>query len=192
METNAQKLLNSMPLGQVLRRAVLASRTTAVDRDLKKLEEGGFVRKIGPGMYYRPQMSRFGPQPATPKSVVREFLNDDRFLLINPSDYNALGLGLTQLHNFTWVYNRKRFGDFELGSQTYRFRRPPDFPHKVSKSYLLVDLLNNLRLLGEDEETVKASVMRKLGNFDVKEVLKSANLYGKVWVKKFLHEVFEQ
>lgn len=192
MKTNAQTLLESMPSGEVMRRAVLASLTTAVDRDLKTLEDGGLVRKAGPGLYYKPEMSRFGPQPPSQSSTVEAFLNDERYLLVNPADYNALGLGLTQLHNFTWVYNRKRFGDFVLGGQNYHFRRPPDFPAKVDKSYLLVDLLNNLRFLGEDEEAVRNAVVRNANKFNAKTVLKSAKLYGKVGVRKFLSKVFEQ
>ena len=94
----------------MLRRATLSAWSTAVDRDLKTLETSGAVKKVSAGLYYKPKKSRFGPQPANPNSVVTAFLNDDRFLMVQPTDYNALGLGLTQLHNFTWVYNRKRFG----------------------------------------------------------------------------------
>lgn len=190
MKTNAQTLLESMPPGEVMRRGMMASWTTAIDRDLKTLEQEGLVCRAGPGLYYKPERSRFGLQPPSQASVVAAFLCDDRYLLVNPTDYNALGLGLTQLHNFTWVYNRKRFGDFFLGGQTYYFRRPPDFPSKVDKSYLLVDLLNNLRYLGEEEESVRAAVVRNASSFNTKNVVTSANLYGKVGVRKFLTKVF--
>ncbi len=192
MKTNAQRLLQSMPPGEVMRRAVLASWTTAVDRDIKRLEEEGLVRKAGPGLYYKPEISRFGPQPPTPPSVVEAFLKDERFLIVNPADYNSLGLGLTQLHNFTWVYNRKRFGDFVLGGQNYYFRRPPDFPEQVDKNYLLVDLLNNFRFLGEDEEVIRNAAANNANKFNAKNVLKYAKYYGKVGTRKFLLKVFGQ
>ena len=48
------------------------------------------------------------------------------------NQYNALGLGLTQLYNRLIVYNHKRHGIFKLGNKTFDFRRPArGFPMKL-------------------------------------------------------------
>ncbi|WP_426032776.1 hypothetical protein [Caulobacter sp. DWP3-1-3b2] len=62
----------------------------------------------------------------------------------------SLGVGTTQLHNKTVVYNHKRHGKFALGGRTYDFRMKPAVPKKLSREFLLVDLVNNLDQLGED------------------------------------------
>ena len=60
------------------------------------MEEGRLV-KVSGGLYRTPKKTRFGEAPADPAKLIERFLKDDRFLLVSPNAYNALGVGATQL-----------------------------------------------------------------------------------------------
>lgn len=184
------KLLRSLRAGKVYRRDKLRARSTAVDRDLKKLSEEGVLVKAGPGLYYKPKVSRFGPLPADEHDLIKAFLSDDKFLLFSWNNYNALGLGLTQLYNSYVVYNLKRHEQIQLGGKLYDFNRPTrGFPSKLSKEYLLVDLVNNISALGENEEEMKLKIENQFKNFDRQTVKKLVTKYGKKNTKKFFEDL---
>lgn len=183
-------LLNKMKQGQVYRRSDLARHTTAVDRYLNRLVMKKEVVKVSGGLYLRPLASAFGAVPPNEQSLVKTFLNDDRFLINSFNNYNQLGLGLTQLYGHNVVYNYKRFGEFELGGKKFFFKRVPKFPHQLSKEYLLVDMLNNLKELAEDEVLVFENLKKNKENFDPKKVLSLAKEYGRPRAKKFLDKVY--
>ncbi len=122
--------------------------------------------------------------------LVKVFLRDDQYLLFSWNDYNALGLGLTQLYNRMVVYNYKRYCKCELDGRNFDFRRPTrGFPTKLTKEYLLVDLVNNLKLLAEDSDAVKAVIKRRFTTFDKSKVLQLAKQYGKVSTNRFFKEL---
>lgn len=175
---------------QVYRRSDLARYTTAVDRYLDRLVKKNEVVKVSGGLYLRPKASAFGAVPPDEQSLVKTFLKDDRFLVNSFNNYNQLGLGLTQLYGPNVVYNYKRFGEFELGGKKFFFKRVPKFPHQLSKEYLLVDMLNNLKELAEDEVSVFENLKKNKENFDTKRVLSLAKEYGRPRTKKFLDEVY--
>jgi hypothetical protein len=105
--------------------------------------------------------------------------------------YNSLGVGTTQLYNQRVVYNHKRHGEFELGNRKFSFRIKPHFPKKLSKEFLLVDLLNNLDTLAEDRETVFNNVNAQLRSMDKKEFQYYVSRYGNQKTKRAL-EPFNQ
>ena len=186
---NAQKLKDAMQLGRVYRRQDLDGLTTAVDRDLKTLVESGEVRKLGYGLYYRPRKNSFGDTPPDERELVRAFLKTDDFLLTSYNYFNQLGLGLTQLYNNHVVYNHKRSGNFLLGGQRFRFRVVPAYPKKLSKEYLLVDLLNNLKQLPDNAELVLQSLKYRLPEFDHGRVSENLARYGKPAARELLRTV---
>lgn len=164
--------------------------STAIDRDLAMLVNKGMLEKVAPGLYYKPVQSRFGPVPASDKVLVKSFLRDDPFLLYSWNDYNSLGLSLTQLYNRQIVYNRKRHGVFKLDGKIFDFRRPArSFPEKLSKEFLLVDLLNNLSELAEDSNIVKNSIKRNYKKFNSRKVMSFVKDYGKISTKRFFKEL---
>ncbi len=183
-------LTKHMKAGKVYRRADLESYSTAVDRDLKSLCDNKTVLKLSPGLYYRPKLSAFGAQPPEDELLVYSFLKDDRFLMTSFNHFNSLGLGLTQLYNIQVVYNYKRHGRFVLGSKTFEFKRVSNFPKKLSREYLVVDLLNNLKLLTEDESQIKMRLQEKLFEFDRDELVKMAEKYGRVRTKKLIKGLY--
>lgn len=175
--------------GQVYRRADLGAWSKAVDRDLQQLLKEGFLEKLSGGVYYVPSQSSFGKSPAPEKDLVRAFLKDDRFVITSPNDYNALGVGTTQLYNTRRVYNYKRHGTFKLGNRKFQFVRKPYVPDHVTKEFLLVDLVNNLKHLAEDQPALVENVKKKAREMDVDRLKLITENFGTVGTKKLLASV---
>lgn len=187
-----EELLNRMEAGKVYRRADLARFSAAVDRHLETLVSASKLQKVSAGLYLRPNQSAFGNLPPDDKSLVRSFLKDDRFLVNSFNNYNQLGLGLTQLYNSQVVYNYKRHGEFELGGKKFLFKRLPKFPRQLTKEFLLVDMLNNLKNLAEDETVVVENFLTSKDKFDAKKVLAVAKEYGRPRTKKLLEKAYSK
>ncbi|WEK33561.1 MAG: hypothetical protein P0Y53_13800 [Candidatus Pseudobacter hemicellulosilyticus] len=170
--------------GEVYRRADLEQWSTAVDRHLQQLVHDGTLEKLSGGLYYVPRQSVFGKTPADEKALIHTFLKDDRFVVTSPSDYNTLGVGTTQLYNERRVYNHKRHGTFKLGNRSFRFVRRPYVPEKLSKEFLLVDLVNNLNKLEEDQPALFDNVKRKAKEMDRKKLARLVHDFGTVGTKK--------
>ncbi len=140
--------------GSVYRREDLCSTSNAVDRHLRQLQDNGRIKKLSQGLYYVPRKSAYGALPPEDTALVAAFLRDDDFLLLSPTSYNSLELGTTQLYNRTIVYNHKRHGQFSLGNRTFDFRMKPRFPRKLTKEFLFIDLLNNLKEMTEERDVI--------------------------------------
>jgi hypothetical protein len=171
--------------GQAYRRADLAAWSTSVDRHLKQAVETGLLSKAAGGLYYAPKKTAFGAAPAEDEKLVSSFLKGGPFLMASPNAYNGLGVGTTQLHNKTVVYNHKRHGQFTLGGRTYDFRMKPAFPPKLSREFLLVDLVNNVDQLGEDPQEVLERVKDRLPGSDAAKLKTAVKSYGSEKAKKF-------
>ena len=174
--------------GQVYRRSDLEKMSRSVDRDVAGLVSEGSLVKVGSGLYQCPQHSRFGVLPASTDKLLTSFLKDDDYLVTSPNDYNALGLGTTQLYNYQIVYNHKRHGRFELGGQLVEFHRKPRFPKKATTEFLLVDLVNNLNQLAEDRDAVLTRVRAKVPEMDAKRLKTAVHSFAKVATRKLFEE----
>lgn len=177
--------------GDVYRRADLQQWSKSVDRHLQELVTEGTLEKLSGGLYYVPSSGTFGKVPAEEHALVKAFLKDDHFLLTSTSDYNSLGVGTTQLYNTRLVYNHKRHGEFKLGNRSFRFVRKPYVPDKLTKEFLLVDLVNNLGLLAEDQSAVMTRVKEKTRTMDQASLLKMADKFGKVRTRKFFNTLLK-
>lgn len=172
--------------GRVYRRADLQKWSASVDRHLQELLSEGVLEKLSGGVYHVPKKSVFGKVPAEERDLVRTFLKDDHFLILSPNDYNALGLGATQLYNSRKVYNYKRHGDFQLGNRTFRFVRKPRVPHELTKEFLLIDFLNNLNTLAENRPDLLANACKRLRELESVKLRRMARDYGTVGTKKLV------
>ena len=181
-----EELKKHLKRGQVYRRDDLAKWSKSVDRHLDALVEEDTLQKLSQGLYYYPKLSAFGQTPPEEDVLIRSFLKDDRFLLTSPSSYNSLGVGTTQLYNERTVYNHKRHGEFTLGSRKFFFRMKPHFPSKITKEFLLVDLVNNLEALAEDPTEVLENVALKVHTMDTKKLKRYVSQYGNAKTKKIL------
>lgn len=181
-----EKFHGEMAPGRVYRRQDLRRLSSAVDRNLKTLVCSGRVRKLGAGLYCRPRRNAFGAAPPEDRDLVRAFLKTDDFLLTSRNAYSQLGLGLTQLYGGYVVYNHKRLGEFVLGGKRFEFRRVPEYPRRLSREYLLVDLLNNLRHLPDDTGPVLRNLPSRLGGFDRDPLRACLERYGSAAARRFL------
>jgi hypothetical protein len=145
------KMKKHLRSGGVYRRADLMPWSASLDRHLKLLVDRGDLRKLRYGLYYCPKRLSFGEVPASERALVQAFLKTDHFVVTSPNLYNQLGVGATQLYNKLIVYNRKRHGTFDLGGRVYQFERRMNVPRKLSKEFLLVDLVNEVDQLAEDQ-----------------------------------------
>lgn len=187
-----ETLKKRLKSGEVYRRADLQEWSTAVDRHLQQLVKDGALEKLAGGLYYAPKQSVFGKTPADEYELVSAFLKDNRFVLTSPSDYNALGVGTTQLYNERRVYNQKRHGNYKLGNRTFRFVRKSYVPTKLTKEFLLVDLVNNLKHLEENQESVFENVKTKAREMDPKMLKKLVQEFGTVGTKKKFAELLNE
>lgn len=175
--------------GHVYRRESLLPFSGAVDRDLRILVHKGMLKKLSPGVYYKPAQSEFGLLPPNDEDLVACFLKDKKFLLYSMSQYNALGVGLTQAYNRVIVLNTKRHGVFKLGNREFDFRLSnKGFPRQLTPEFLLVDLVNNLSELAEDTSLVKANILKNIEHFQLKKLKNYVSIYGKIATKKFFKE----
>ncbi len=180
--------------GKVFRRKDLAASLPSVDRELGRALKAGLVRRVAQGLYYVPRHTPFGEAPPSEEELVRSFLDDDHFLLFNPSVYNSLGLGTTQLYRSNVVYNHKRHGVFKLAGFEFDFRDKPRFPARgeVTREYLLVDMLNNLDQLAEDPDTLLAAVRRKFDTFDTARLDQALRDYGSARTRRLFRQWMSQ
>jgi hypothetical protein len=183
-----QQLKRHLKPGRVYRRSELLRWSKSIDRHLDELVSDGVLRKLQQGLYHYPRQSAFGPVPADEHELVRRFLKEDDFLVTPPNAYNTLGLGTTQLYNVKIVYNRRRHGKFELDGHHFDFRRKPHYPKKLTREFLVVDLLNNLKSLEEDSAFIRANLRDKARELDEQKLRRAAQKYGKVATRKFFED----
>src|SRR5207237_990225 len=100
------------------------------------------------------------------------------FVVTSPNLYNQLGLGTTQLYNKRVVYNRKRHGTFELGGRVFQFERRMNVPRKLSREFLLVDLVNEVDKLAEDRDALMVRVRESASRMDSRKLSRAVSLYG--------------
>lgn len=187
-QNKASPLSQHLRAGKVYRREDLVPYSTSVDRELRQLVAAGRLTKAAQGLYYAPRKSVFGDAPPAEDEMLAAFLKDKNFLSFNPSIYNSLRLGTTQLYNKAIVYNHKRHGKFRLGNREYDFRVKHRFPlpKQVTSEYLLVDMFNNLDELAEDEDQVLAIARRKLAKFDARKLQKALQDYGSAATRRLM------
>lgn len=180
--------------GKVYRREDLVPYSTSIDRELHQLVASGRLKKPAKGLYYVPRRTAFGDAPPADAEMLTAFLKDKNFLNFNPSVYNSLRLGTTQLYNKTIVYNHKRHGIFKLGNREFDFRVKLRFPlsKQVTTEYLLVDMLNNLDELAEDADMVLVALRRRWNEFDGSRMKKSLEDYGSAVTRRTMKKLFSE
>ena len=176
--------------GEVYRRSDLEYFSTAIDRHLSQLVQEGTLLLLSHGLYHAPQFSKFGAVPPNDNVLVERFLYDNEFLMLSPNSFNLLGLGLTQLYNTTWVYNHKRKGEFLLNGKVFEFKLKSSFPVRLTKEFLLVELLNSFDDLVEIPNLDHLS--KKVKDFDSAALIQMAQKYGSGRSKKILKSMLRK
>lgn len=177
--------------GGVYRRKDLAAQSRAVDRDLQRALDAGQLYRAAQGLYYAPIKTLFGDAPPDDHALIGKFLEDRHFLLLNPSFYNSLRLGTTQLYNKTLVYNHKRHGLFRLDNREYDFRVKHRFPEELSVEFLWIDCLNNLDELAEDQDVIVRNARKSLDRFDSPALREALVDYGSAATRRMVRSWFD-
>jgi hypothetical protein len=172
--------------GQVYRRKYLARWSSAIDRHLQQLVREGMLTKLAGGLYLCPPA--FGRPLPNDNALVKSFLND-RFLMASPNVYNTLGVDTTGLYVNTVVYNRKRHCNLSLGGHMFHFRRKLSLPKKLSREFLLVDLINNSASLAVSKEKMLARVKADVAFYDAWHLQRAARDYGNTSTKTFFAQI---
>jgi hypothetical protein len=189
--TKPFEMLKSMKPGQIYRQAELQQKWPNASHDLGYLVELGEVQKVSAGLYFRPRTTKYGSIAPKDEELVKSFLRDGDFLLLDTNDYTSLVGGLTQLSMGHKVLNKRRHGQFRLAGFHFDFRVRRAFPKRVSKAFLLVDLLDNVEQT-EDGTPVKERVLPRLHEYDQDELLQTAKRYGNRRTEQFLRQAFKQ
>ena len=176
--------------GEVYRRSDLEHFSSAIDRHLSQLVQEGSLLRLSQGLYYAPQLSKFGVLPPNDAVLVERFLKDDEFLILSPNLFNSLGLGLTQLYNTTWVYNHKRKGEFTLNGKKFEFKLKSSFPTQLTKEFLFVELLNSLEDLVETPEL--SQIQSKIKDFDSNVLVQMSQKCGSGRSRKILKSILRK
>lgn len=187
-----KQMKSSLVPGKVYRRASFTKMSSNVDRNLAKLVKDGQLKRLSKGLYMAPKKTTFGDALPDEHSLLKNFLNDDHFVVFSPNQFNALGLGTTQLYNQTVVFNRKRVGEFCFGGRTYYFHRWREAPKKLTLEFLVVQMLNRLDSLAEDKNMVLLNLSKKLNNYNTIKLLYNANHYGTMSTQKLLNNMLEE
>jgi hypothetical protein len=164
--------------GQVYRTRDLKRYGANPTRLAKRLVDEGQLVRLQPGLYARPEMSRFGAVPPKDEERLRGFLKSE-FVFTGPERWNALGLGTTAMFACPLVYNRKRTGTFDLGGRKFVLRRVR-FPSQVTREWLAVDLLENAASAGASVSDLGAALTRATarGEFQRDDLQRMAKRYG--------------
>jgi len=181
----------SLVPGQVYRRSDLMALSTSIDRHLKALVAEGSLKKLAQGLYSAPKATPFGEVPPETDSLLPAFLKDDHYVVYGPSQFNALGLGTTQVYNRLVVFNRKRVGEFTLGGRKFWFHRWREAPKELTPEFLVVELLNRLNELAEDRDQVLERLRSKLPEFQARKLRHAATHYGTLSTQKTLKKLME-
>lgn len=190
--TVLDKMANSLVEGKVYRRSDFTDMTSNVDRNLKELVVSGRLKKLQNGLYLCPKKTPFGEGLPNENDLLEKFLDDDHFVVYGPSMFNSLGFGTTQLYDKKVVFNRKRHGEMSLGGRTYTFYRWKEAPKKLSKEFLLVEMLNKLNDLAEDQESVLKNVKSKLNDFNSLKLHNALNRFGTKSTQKKLKNLLKE
>ena len=188
LELRLNNFAKGLQSGRVYRASELEKYSNSLGRDLRLLVDTKKLRALGKGLYVKPE--KLGEMELSPdsKEVVRKFLGSSRFLMRNLSDFNSLGLGLTQMFKDTFVYNSKRTGKIKLGNRDYYFVNRK-FPKEYHDEFLVVDLFNNLDAVGENKEKLRenfeAAWKRRVWPLDYDVVYDLSQKFGKNWVKRY-------
>jgi hypothetical protein len=185
------KMKDSLVAGQVYRRSHFEHLSTNVDRHLAHLVSSGHLNKLSYGLYASPKKTPFGEGLPEEQSLLRTFLNDDHFVVYSMSQFNSLQLGTTQLHNRRIVFNRKRAGEFKLGSRSYYFYRWREAPKQLTEEFLVVELFNRLDELGENKEQVLRCLSRKIPEYNQRKLSYALSHYGTLSTQKILVQMMK-
>jgi hypothetical protein len=177
-KTTKEAIKGKLRAGEVYRASDFEELSSNATRDLKQLEAEGVLKYLEPSLYYRPKQASFGEVAASECKLLRKFLQSDDFVVYNPSKFNGLRLGMTQVYNKKVVFNTVRSGVLTVGGREFHFRKWRKAPKKVTAEFLLVEMVNTLDSLAEDRAKVLETLADKMDRFESQDLSKALANFG--------------
>lgn len=165
-----------------------------VERILSRLLKEKKINRIRRGLYYIPEISRWGEVSPSQSEVVKALsrsMNTD-FLLDGANALHKLGL-TTQIPMKQVYLTDKQINTISIGKVAIEFRKVS--PKKLSGSNSRAGVyLSAIEYLGKNEasdESIKIKVANTL-NKDIAEELKLASVSRSAWVREVVDEILER
>ncbi|MDD2830401.1 MAG: DUF6088 family protein [Sulfuricurvum sp.] len=162
-----------------------------IERILSRLFEAGEIRRIRRGLYYKPEISRWGEVPPAHSAIVNALSRMMRTKFL-PDGANALyQLGLTTQIPMKQVYlTEKQIGDIVIGKSKIEFRKVSE--KKLSGRGKRAGLyLSAIEYLGKEEafdESLQSKIAETLNEKEIHD-LKSASKNRSAWVKEAVEHI---
>jgi hypothetical protein len=162
-----------------------------IERILSRLFEAGEIRRIRRGLYYKPEISRWGEVPPAHSAIVTALSRMMRTKFL-PDGANALyQLGLTTQIPMKQVYlTEKQIGDIVIGKSKIEFRKVSE--KKLSGRGKRAGLyLSAIEYLGKEEafdESLQSKIAETLNEKEIND-LKSASKNRSAWVKEAVEHI---
>ena len=162
-----------------------------IERILSRLFEAGEIRRIRRGLYYKPEISRWGEVPPANSAIVNALSRMMRTKFL-PDGANALyQLGLTTQIPMKQVYlTEKQIGDIVIGKSTIEFRKVSE--KKLSGRGKRAGIyLSAIEYLGKNEafdESIQSKIAQTLNEKEITD-LKSAAKNRSAWVKEAVEHI---
>lgn len=164
---------------------------STVERILSRLFEAGEIRRIRRGLYYKPEISRWGEVPPAHSTIVKALSRMMRTKFL-PDGANALyQLGLTTQIPMKQVYlTEKQIGDIVIGKSKIEFRKVSE--KKLSGRGKRAGIyLSAIEYLGKEEafdESLQSKIAETLNEKEIHD-LKSASKNRSAWVKEAVEHI---
>jgi hypothetical protein len=167
----------------------------SLERHIAELVDTKVLRKQAPGIYLciGGVTGDDGPVPDE-RELLETFLRDDRYLVLTEADYKAAGLPVPKIKGEKLIYNHKRHGHgrkFRLGAIRYEFRVKPFIPKKITKAFLIVDVINNLDFVTGDKKHAQRVVKNRAAPIPQDEMKEAINEYAGARARKFFKDFLE-
>lgn len=162
-----------------------------IERILSRLFEAGEIRRIRRGLYYKPEISRWGEVPPAHSAIVNALSRMMRTKFL-PDGANALyQLGLTTQIPMKQVYlTEKQIGDIVIGKSKIEFRKVSE--KKLSGRGKRASIyLSAIEYLGKNEafdESIQSKIAQTLNEKEITD-LKSAAKNRSAWVKEAVEHI---
>ena len=161
------------------------------ERVLSRLVMSGEIKRVRRGIYYIPEMSRWGEVPPS-QSVIIKALSRGMNTEFVPDGANALyQLGLTQQVPMKQVYlTDKQISTISIGKTEIEFKKVS--PKKLSGAKNGVAVyLSAIEYLGKDEalqENIQTKVANTL-NLNIVDKLEEASNQRAAWIREVVQDI---
>jgi hypothetical protein len=109
---------------------------------LERLTKENYLAKVSKGVYCRPQKTKYGLILPSESSIVAEYVNDNKGIVVGYTLYNKLNIS-TQISKQVKVYSNAITQRTKTIGNIYIERKPLEFTKEVCTAIELLEVLSN-------------------------------------------------